>query len=439
MVSIFDVVIDNDGFGQLEPLNNNVESPREVQLKFDWLSYQKGAVILRMLKDAIGEDVFVRGVRNYLEEMQYQSAEPSDLYAGIQKAVDEVKPGGNVNIAEFMDSWTNARGLPVVSVSRTTNGLLFTQSNVGSDENVLFSIPINLAYSSFPNFVNVTADFWLTTKELEVSPADIGINWTDAEWLIVNLRDTGYYLTNYDDALWKLITTTLANDHEAVHFLNRGTLFADVRRFIELDTDFRATIFLELLDLMKLEFHHHVWERASQGLRVFERRLRGSETHALYLNFLRSVMEEIYGRTFDGDFIATNTVNRESCLSGVQACTDDALSALNDELTNGWTDFRYLYRCNAFRAADETVWNQVFDEAISRSHNWEIMRTLRDLECTEDPELIKKLFDVTLDLSIGLSSFDRANIVESLIRANYQGYKAAVDYVEEHHEFINAE
>jgi aminopeptidase N len=439
IIGVYDFVVNSDSVGNLAPLNHYAESPADIRQKFDTTSYQKGAVILRMIKDAIGEEVFVQGVKYYLDEMQFKSASPSDLYAGLQKAINEASPGNSVNIDQFINTWTNSRGLPIVLVSRNESGLFLTQNGVGTDGNEPFSIPINYATASDRNFDDVKAEFWMTTREHEISRETAGKTWTDDDWVILNLRDTGYYLTNYDDNLWDLIIEALASPehHEDIHFFNRGTLFADTFRFIERAIDFRATVFLELMDSLKLENHAHVWIRSSGGLRAFEQRLRGSDTHAMHLNFLKNLMSEIYGRTIGGVGTiggwATEIINQYSCLAGVQACTDDALKALMEFKETGSTDYPFPYRCNAFRVADEAVWMHFFDAALALNDEWQQFQAFLDLECTTNPTLIKHILNASIDMSNNILRFNRRDIIRNMVRPHYEGFTSVIEFIEENH------
>jgi aminopeptidase N len=431
-----DLMVYSDSQGLLNPLNLYAESPAEIREKFDTEIYQKAAVILRMIKDAIGEEVFVQGVKYYLDEMQFKSASPSDLYAGLQKAIDEASPGNSVNMDQFMDFWTNYRGLPVVLVNRSENGLLLTQNGVGTDGDVEFSIPISYATASDRNFDDVKAEFWMTTKQHELTRETAGKTFTDDDWVILNLRDTGYYLTNYDDNLWELITAALADPehHEDIHFLNRGTLFADTIRLIEQAVDFRATVLLELMDSLKLEEHAHVWIRAFFGLGTFERRLRGTDSHALYLSFLKNLMTEIYGRTietFGG--LVTEVINHFSCLSGVQACTDDAMKALMEVMENGRTNYPFLYRCSAFRVANESVWMHFFNEAVAMRNQELQYRALGELACTKNPTLIQHLLNATIDMTNLIHRSNRDDIFGILAGHHFEGFSAAIEFIEENH------
>ena len=391
-----------------------------------------------MLKDSVTEEVFIQGVKYYLDEMQFKSASPENLFASIQKAYDEAFPGTGLNINELMQTWTNFPGIPIVTVSRSENGLMLTQEGLGTSEDELFSIPINFATATNKSFDNTKAEFWMTTKSHEIIRENAEKTWTDDDWIIFNLRNTAYYVTNYDDALWSLITSTLCKDHEDIHYLNRGTLFADTFRFIEHAVEFRASVFLELIDLLKLEFHPHVWRRANQGMRTFESRLRGTELHVMHLAFVNDMMSEIYGRTFENDLFAAEIVNTHSCVSGVKTCNDDAMEALIEVMDSGSTNFKWNFRCNAFRVANESIWMHFFNDMMSQSAaSFDRLFAFFDLECTQNSKLIRHVLETTVDISNNLIPFERDAMFRFMSSQSFEGYQAVIEFVENHHEIIN--
>lgn len=79
-----------------------------------------------MMQNVLGEEVWDRGLNYYLTDMALKSATSSDLYRGLQKAVDE-QGAGYVDIAEVMGSWENQRGYPVINVNWNNNELILTQ------------------------------------------------------------------------------------------------------------------------------------------------------------------------------------------------------------------------------------------------------------------------------------------------------------------------
>lgn len=49
------------------PLSHDVNTPKEIANRFDSISYDKGASIIRMLQHTVGMDTFNVAIRNYLK------------------------------------------------------------------------------------------------------------------------------------------------------------------------------------------------------------------------------------------------------------------------------------------------------------------------------------------------------------------------------------
>ena len=45
--------------------------------------------------------------------------------------------------------------------------------------------------------------------------------------MLFNIQETGYFRVNYDDANWQLLVNQLADDHTAIHVINRAQLIDD--------------------------------------------------------------------------------------------------------------------------------------------------------------------------------------------------------------------
>lgn len=437
MIGFFDSVISLDVLDFFDPLNFYVEAPHEIQFKFDFLTYNKAAVLLRMFKEALTDATFTKGIRYYLADNQYQSVSPEDLHAALQKAHDEDFPGNNLDIGAMMHPWFELSGFPVVTVSRNVDGLHLTQERFRQRSNELFNIPISYATASHPNFENTTADLWLTTSSIDVPLAGASKPWTADDWVIFNLRDTGYYVTNYDDELWGLIIGALNNDHEAIHFLNRGTLFADFTRFMQEAYDVSATIFLEMMRSLPLENHPHVWLRAHAGLWKIEQRLRGSNLHQMHLNFMRTVMAQVYNTIEFTDFRATHIVNRWSCISGVQECLDDSFEVLLEVMETGSTDYEFDYRCNAFMSANETIWMHFFNDAMAQSWgNFDRLLALWGLICTQNNDLIKIYLDAVIDTTNDLQQFERQSMLSAAASESFNSFDETIDFVANNYQAI---
>lgn len=92
------------------PIVVKVETPDQITEIFDGITYNKGASIIRMLEDFIGEENFRNGVTNYLNANKFGNADTSDLLKHLQS--DEI------DVSTIMDTWTRQSGYPVVNVEK---------------------------------------------------------------------------------------------------------------------------------------------------------------------------------------------------------------------------------------------------------------------------------------------------------------------------------
>ena len=74
------------------------------------VGYGKSAMVFVMLRDAIGEDAFRRGVRAFWEEHRFTAASWSDLQAAFEKAAGR-------SLASFFEQWLDRAGGPAVKIT----------------------------------------------------------------------------------------------------------------------------------------------------------------------------------------------------------------------------------------------------------------------------------------------------------------------------------
>jgi len=73
------------------------------------VGYGKSAMLFVMLRDAIGEDAFGRGIRAFWDQHRFQTASWSDLRAAFDKAAGR-------SLATFFDQWLNRPRGPLVKI-----------------------------------------------------------------------------------------------------------------------------------------------------------------------------------------------------------------------------------------------------------------------------------------------------------------------------------
>lgn len=199
---------DTDALASTRPIEYPVESPADAEGMFDILTYEKGASVLRMLEQHLGEDAFRDGVRHYLRTHAYGNTDTADLWNGLATATD-------APVREIAESWIFQGGHPLVSVERgeTPNQIVLTQQlfrYLPGDDTATWVVPVGLRWADPAGNVHVT-DVRLDGTETVVDLDD------DVAWVIANRDASGFYRTAYSpdlQAALGAVAAQVANDAE---------------------------------------------------------------------------------------------------------------------------------------------------------------------------------------------------------------------------------
>lgn len=110
---------------------------------FDRHAYQKGALVLSMLRYVLGDEGFFRTLRHYAHKHEWQSVETSDLRVAIEEVTGR-------NLDWFFDEWVYACGYPEFEVRHTYDGanqslrVTVRQVQDTSDGTPLFRMPVEI-------------------------------------------------------------------------------------------------------------------------------------------------------------------------------------------------------------------------------------------------------------------------------------------------------
>ncbi|HKS29255.1 MAG TPA: M1 family aminopeptidase [Pyrinomonadaceae bacterium] len=116
------------------------EYPMEV---YDRHAYQKGGLVLSMLRDVLGEEDFFRTLKHYLHKHEWQSVETSDFRVSIEEATGR-------NLDWFFEQWVTGLGYPELEVTHHFDSeagalrLIVKQSQDRSDGTPLFRMPVEI-------------------------------------------------------------------------------------------------------------------------------------------------------------------------------------------------------------------------------------------------------------------------------------------------------
>jgi len=117
---------------------------RDEDAIFDAHSYNKGGLVLHMLRDLVGDDAFFASLQLYLQQQAFKAAEVDDL----RQAFEEVT---GVDLHWFFNQWYFGNGHPVLDVNHTYDSaqkrltITFEQTQVKKGYTSLFILPLEIA------------------------------------------------------------------------------------------------------------------------------------------------------------------------------------------------------------------------------------------------------------------------------------------------------
>ncbi|KAK4883200.1 hypothetical protein RN001_006519 [Aquatica leii] len=286
LVETLHSVLSTDSTPASHPIVQTVHTPDQITEIFDSITYNKGSSILRMLDFAITQDVFQKGVKNYLLAHQWGNAVTQNLWDQLQKLVPEY-----INITEFMNTWTVQMGYPIVTINEDTNNYVLTQKRflkdytkpgqVQSPYGYKWTIPIT--YITDKNQNPVTVWFKHDQPNLKIEkPKDI-------KWIKFNHNQVGFYRVNYKSQHWEELAKNIdqMSTSDKTHLLEESFSIAETG-------DLNYSIPLELTKYLKNESNSIPWSVASSKLGGLKKYLIDTLDYPQYPKYILTLVTPVY-------------------------------------------------------------------------------------------------------------------------------------------------
>jgi tricorn protease interacting factor F2/3 len=193
-----------DSISSIHSVNHMVENPNEVVNLAREIRYDKGAALLRMFEDFIGEEPFRRGIRKYLKENMYGNATGNDLWSCLEESLD-------IEVKKIVGPWIRKPGLPIVSYKLAKDSVLFEQNRFllkddKKSSNSIWPIPIKVRFEEGEHLI------LLRKKRLRFKGENI---------ISINKGFTGYYKIKYDEEfLEKIFARKSIDENELIGVFN---------------------------------------------------------------------------------------------------------------------------------------------------------------------------------------------------------------------------
>lgn len=235
-----------DALDGVQSVQVDVNHPDEISTLFDpAIVYAKGARLLRMVQQFVGDDAFQRGLAQYFRDYAYDNTVGDQLWQALADASGQ-------DIVEMMNTWASQPGYPVVHATLDDGTVTLRQEQfyIGAHDDSARTWPIPLG-SSCDHAPELMSEQTVTFAHTSDAP------------LALNTRDSAHFITHYDDELYaRLISAVQGGSLDTLgrmQLLDESTLLA---RGGVLSSD----QLIPLLDAYASETREPVWTMISLAL-----------------------------------------------------------------------------------------------------------------------------------------------------------------------------
>jgi aminopeptidase N len=297
--------LDVDQLNTSDPIRKTVNNVWQADAAFSGSTYPKGGAMLRMLQSILSPSTFKKGLTNYLTKYSYSSAVSDDLWTELsaQAAADGIKhpDGSALDVKTIMDAWLNQMGYPVLSVVRNGDGTATVTSrrflsprgqspDTPSNYSYSWHVPITVATPQAID-LDATPSFYLPFGQSTLTIT--GVPTTPGDWILINIKQNGFYRVDYDSFLRNDITAQLNNDYAVIPVESRAQLIDDsftLTRSLNLPVSFAMDTTLYLTN----ERLYNPWRAALKHLLYIEALVFNELWHNFYETYIFNQLEPVY-------------------------------------------------------------------------------------------------------------------------------------------------
>ncbi|XP_067654001.1 aminopeptidase Ey-like [Haliotis asinina] len=409
-----------DSLRTSHPLTADVMTPGDISGIFDDITYSKGSGIIRMMHLVMGQVPFIRGLNRYLEAQKFGNAEHQDLWDALTQ--EATASGLGLDMTAIMDPWVTQMNYPVVKVSITANNkVTFTQQRflVSGAENASqdvgkygykWTIPITFTVSDNVNFTEEYAYDNIHYMNVNGDPMEVNVAVPSSGWIIVNIQECGFYRVNYDEQIWENIITTLLNNHQEIHPINRAQIINDAWNLAKAGL-LDQSIALETVTYLSKDLDYAPWRAFSRELGYVEDMLERTPLYGMFQVFMNKTVATPYsslGTNITEDMPPVDKIEIAqmvslACNYDYQECVDTAVNNLDrwmaGQPNSMYPDLRSTYYCTAVRHGGLEHWQFVYEKYHTEQSSSERNRLRRALSCTRETWLLQRLLDMSVNAS----------------------------------------
>ncbi len=250
-----------DALLSTHPIEIEVHHPDEIGEIFDAVSYSKGASVIRMLADYLGEKNFRDGLRYYLKKHSYKNTATVHLWQAFEK----ISKKSRGSLTKMMKNWTGKPGYPVIKAEMKNDKIDLSQSR-------FFSSPAS------------------KKKAKDKTKWEIPVIFGENK---VNLGESGFFRVAYSKELLEKLVLPVKN--KKLSAPDRLGIIRDLFALSEAGI-IPTTNALEFLSAYKNETNYIVWVEIATGLSRLEQLLAKTGAKDILHKFIIELFSGLLSR-----------------------------------------------------------------------------------------------------------------------------------------------
>ena len=241
-----------DALASTRPIEFEVLTPEDSEGMFDILTYEKGAAVVRMLEQHLGEEAFRRGLRLYMKKHAYGNTVTTDLWDALEESTG--KP-----VRDMMDGWIYQGGFPLIEVTQKGQIATLSQTRCVTTGGGIEAEPRTWQVPLRYGVLDGQSGRQVAKIVLGDDPVQVEV--PEGTHLLVNAEGASFVRVAYPPQMLETLSG-LSND---LFEVERYALIDDTWASVLAGTT-ATTTFLTLLEGMAAESSRSVWQRIISGL-----------------------------------------------------------------------------------------------------------------------------------------------------------------------------
>lgn len=271
------IALRRDSLDGVQPVRIDVNHPDEIGTLFDGaIVYAKGARLLQMLQNYIGDKAFQSGLKDYFKKFAYKNTEASDLWNCLSQTSGK-------DIESFMNTWLTQPGFPVLHAKLESETLKLSQEKLAQKQtqktDTLWPITLNSNNPEIP-------------KILDKKSTEIKVNTNEV--IRFNVGNYAHFVTHYDHELLNRIIQELNSDRlsiiDRLQIINEQLILADAGIISNSE-------YIPILNSLQNETSESVWGIVSLAINALHKIVENDEaTEHQLRKFAGNIARQQYNR-----------------------------------------------------------------------------------------------------------------------------------------------